>query len=61
MDGLFAFTALMAAQFLAVLYVHRWYAAAPPPDANGGFFDGLPKSRGELLHAQRETQPRAIV
>ncbi len=50
MDGLFAFAVLIMAQFFAVLYVHRWYAAGPGPDIDGGPFDGAPKSRVELLH-----------
>ena len=60
MDGLLAFAALIMAQFLAVLYVHCWYAQVPPPDVDGGPLDGAPKSRVELLHARSETQPRAI-
>lgn len=51
MDGLFAFATLIIAQFFAVLYVHRWYAAGPGPDIDGGPLDGAPKSsRAELLH-----------
>jgi hypothetical protein len=61
MDGLFAFAALITAQFFAVLYVHRWYAAVPRPDMDGGSFDGTPKSRSELLHTWGRAKSRASV
>ena len=32
MDGLFAFAALITAQFAAVLYAHCWHAAGRWPD-----------------------------
>ena len=46
MDGLFAFAALITAQFAAVLYAHCWHAAGRWPDDGAKHL----RSRSELTH-----------
>lgn len=46
MDGLFAFAALITAQFAAVLYAHYWHAADRWPDDGAKHL----RSRSELTH-----------
>jgi hypothetical protein len=36
MAGFLAFSALITAQFIAVLYVHRWYTVATDSELDGG-------------------------
>lgn len=53
MDGLFAFAALITAQFAAVLYAHYWHAADRWPDDGAKHL----RSRSELTR-QGAPQPQ---